>query len=131
MQIATTLDTLRDPVFLREVRASLVAWSEDSFADAAEEAGEAMEGQLIRLMEQLPEQGMEQEEPWAESLQLDEPEAETPGSLDAQAEQRIERLFDRADRDRSLALELKRELDRLGVFERYEDRFLDLFRKGE
>lgn len=98
-----------------------------------EEAAEAMEGQLIRLMEQLPEQGIEQEEPWAESLQPDEPETEgdEPGELDAQAERRIERLFERADRDRSSALELKRELDRLGVFERYEDRFLDLFRKGE
>lgn len=43
---------------------------------------------------------------------------------------RIERLFGEAEKDRSKVGELKTELDRLGVFEEYEDRFLDLFRKG-
>jgi proteasome assembly chaperone (PAC2) family protein len=42
---------------------------------------------------------------------------------------RIEGLFDQAARDRSQAFELKQELDRLGVFKEYEDRFLDLFKK--
>ncbi|MCI0703371.1 MAG: PAC2 family protein [Planctomycetia bacterium] len=42
---------------------------------------------------------------------------------------RIEELFARAAEDRSKAFELKRELDRLGVFKKYEDRFLDLFKK--
>ncbi|QJW98833.1 PAC2 family protein [Frigoriglobus tundricola] len=41
---------------------------------------------------------------------------------------RIEELFARAAEDRSKAFELKRELDRLGLFKRYEDRFLDLFK---
>ena len=41
---------------------------------------------------------------------------------------RIEELFARAADDRSKAFELKRELDRLGVFKQYEDRFLDLFK---
>ncbi|HLN30200.1 MAG TPA: PAC2 family protein [Gemmataceae bacterium] len=45
-------------------------------------------------------------------------------------EERIEQLFEQAQRDRSKAYELKRELDRLGVFKDYEDRFLDLFRKS-
>ena len=40
---------------------------------------------------------------------------------------RIEELFERAAGDRSKAFELKRELDRLGLFKQYEDRFLDLF----
>lgn len=44
---------------------------------------------------------------------------------------RIERLFRQASRDRSQALQLKAELDRLGVFESYENRFLDLFKSGE
>jgi len=43
--------------------------------------------------------------------------------------QRIEKLFDQAAKDRSKAFELKQELDRLGVFKEYEDRFLDLFKK--
>lgn len=42
---------------------------------------------------------------------------------------RIEDLFARAADDRSKAFELKRELDRLGVFKQYEDRFLDLFKR--
>lgn len=41
---------------------------------------------------------------------------------------RIEELFEQARQDRSRAYELKAELDRLGVFEQYEDRFLDLFK---
>lgn len=43
---------------------------------------------------------------------------------------RIEALFRRAEADRAHALELKQELDRRGLFRRYEDRFLDLFRKA-
>ena len=45
------------------------------------------------------------------------------------AVERIEELFARAADDRKRAFELKRELDRLGLFKRYEDRFLDLFKK--
>ena len=44
---------------------------------------------------------------------------------------RIEELFERAAQDRSKAFELKRELDRLGLFKQYEDRFLDLFKHKE
>jgi hypothetical protein len=43
---------------------------------------------------------------------------------------RIEELFARAAKDRSKAFELKQELDRLGLFKQYEDRFLDLFKKA-
>ena len=62
----------------------------------------------------------------------DEPAAETPAepTLDPETRQRIEALFDQVARDRGKAVRLKRELDRLGVFDQYEDRFLDLFRKG-
>ena len=48
-----------------------------------------------------------------------------------EAEARIEGLFQRARQDRSMALELKSELDRQGLFKRYEDRFLDLFKNAE
>lgn len=55
-------------------------------------------------------------------------EEERPNPADVR---RIEALFDGAQKDRSKAFELKQELDRLGVFKNYEDRFLDLFKKGE
>jgi len=42
---------------------------------------------------------------------------------------RIEELFAQAALDRAKAFELKNELDRLGVFRQYEDRFLALFHK--
>ena len=41
----------------------------------------------------------------------------------------IESLFAKARQDRGCAEKLKQELDRLGVFSAFEDRFLDLFRK--
>jgi len=46
-------------------------------------------------------------------------------------ENRVERLFAEARKDRSKAYELKNELDRLEVFDEYEDRFLDLFKSPE
>jgi proteasome assembly chaperone (PAC2) family protein len=46
-------------------------------------------------------------------------------------EERIEGLFQQAEKDRSKAFELKQELDRLGIFKEYEDRFLDLFKKAD
>lgn len=48
----------------------------------------------------------------------------------AKERQRIERLFAEAEKDRSKAFELKQELDRLGLFKDFEDRFLDLFKKA-
>lgn len=57
------------------------------------------------------------------------PAEEEPLSL--ADKRRIESLFEQAQQDRSKAYELKRELDRLGVFREYENRFLDLFKKPE
>jgi hypothetical protein len=51
--------------------------------------------------------------------------------LNAEDRQRIEALFAAAEKDRSRAYELKRELDRLDMFSDYEDRFLDLFKKEQ
>ncbi|HLY73446.1 MAG TPA: PAC2 family protein [Planctomycetota bacterium] len=47
----------------------------------------------------------------------------------AKVRERIEELFEQAKQDRSKAFELKRELDNLGAFKDYENRFLDLFRR--
>lgn len=51
--------------------------------------------------------------------------------LEPADEQLIEKLFVAASQDRSRAYELKNELDRLGIFADYEDRFLDLFKKND
>lgn len=40
-------------------------------------------------------------------------------------------MFQEAREDRAKAVRLKEELDRLGVYPAYEDRFLDLFRRAE
>lgn len=53
------------------------------------------------------------------------------GALPREARARIEALFERARTDRQAALELKAELDRHGAFKKYEDRFLDLFKRAE
>jgi predicted ATP-grasp superfamily ATP-dependent carboligase len=55
---------------------------------------------------------------------------EPPSPRDFRADRaRIEDLFRQAAHDRSKTFELKRELDRTGLFKEYENRFLDLFRK--
>lgn len=51
-----------------------------------------------------------------------------PGPSSSES-QHIEQLFDEARKDRSRAYELKQELDRMGVFSEFEDRFLDLFKE--
>jgi uncharacterized protein len=45
--------------------------------------------------------------------------------------ERIEKLFEKAKKDRKAAIELKKELDRWNLFELYENRFLDLFEGDE
>lgn len=57
------------------------------------------------------------------------PGAETAVQPPVEVPNRIEELFAQSARDRSKAFELKTELDRLGVFRQYEDRFLALFKK--
>lgn len=80
-------------------------------------------GQIVaemrRRLEPEPEEG---EETTGEDWKL-------ASQISPEDEQHIESLFEIARGDRSRAFELKSELDRLGVFEDYEDRFLDLFKK--
>lgn len=95
--------------------------------DLAEQA-KAMDQQLGQLLARV-EQSLQQrrEEGYtaeAEGVEPPEPEAEISPET-----QRIEELFKAAADDRSKAFELKQELDRLGRFKEFEDRFLDLFRK--
>jgi len=93
----------------------------------------AVERNLEELVEQMSQSG-EQDESTDGDEEDSEPEKSRQsdtGPLDARTQRRVEALFSQARQDRSKAFELKRELDRLGVFKQYEDRFLDLFRKGE
>ncbi|GIW92981.1 MAG: hypothetical protein KatS3mg110_1022 [Pirellulaceae bacterium] len=85
------------------------------------------EEQLRELLERM-EQAYGLSEPEEESSSFTVPPPEE-NRLSPADRHRIERLFQQAIQDRSKAFELKRELDRLGVFKEYEDRFLDLFKK--
>lgn len=86
--------------------------------------------QMIEQMTQSNDDDEESEDGDALASAEPNPRTEAP-KPDARARRRIEALFEKAGQDRSKAFELKQELDRLGVFKQYEDRFLDLFRKAE
>lgn len=94
--------------------------------------GREVERQLVAHLRRLEDKarrsavdaGEEAAEEW--KVPQDEPAEPTP-----EVRARIEALFREAGADRTRALALKAELDRLGLFGRYEDRFLDLFRQAE
>jgi uncharacterized protein len=98
---------------------------EIDFTELTEEVRK-MEEQLGQLLAQVEKQygtqGSDEESYQTESVE--EPPA------DPKERRRIDELFAIAKKDRSKAFELKRELDRLGLFKEYEDRFLDLFKKN-
>lgn len=96
------------------------------FTELAEQAHlmEERLGEILAQMEQTYGESLAGEE---ESYAVEPAEEER---LDPEEERKIENLFEQAARDRSKAFVLKRELDRLGVFKDYEDRFLDLFKKS-
>lgn len=86
-------------------------------------------GDFMKQVEKVIEQQQEESAEEGEDEEFSEsPPEEEPG-LSADTTRRIEALFDEARQDRGKAFELKQELDRLGVFKDYENRFLDLFQK--
>ena len=111
--------------------------------DRLKEQADAMQEHLLDLLEHLKEaarrqqsvQAGEDEETFTvpEFVQPGDEDEEKPEKpkIDAATRRRIEQMFEQARRDQAKAFELKEELDRLGVFKDYEDRFLDLFKKGE
>jgi proteasome assembly chaperone (PAC2) family protein len=102
-----------------------MAGIELDLAELAEQS-RATEQQLGELLTQV-EKAYRLQRPAEDEEYAPEPaEREQLGTGD---EERIERLFEQVAKDRSKAFELKQELDRLGVFKEYEDRFLDLFKK--
>jgi proteasome assembly chaperone (PAC2) family protein len=88
-----------------------------------------MREKLAELLVQMQQAFESQVQPEEEESVRPEP-AEEEG-LAAEDRRKIEQLFERARQDRSVAYELKRELDRLGVYAEYEDRFLDLFKRSD
>lgn len=89
---------------------------------------EAMGHKLEEILKQIEHTIEEQQA----TEQEEKPFSIEPGEeprLNAEQEQQIETLFEQARAKRSKAYELKAHLDRLGVFDLYEDRFLDLFKK--
>lgn len=112
----------------------------DPDLEELEAQAEQVQAQLRELVERLGQPGADPEE---EDLGFtipdvakqpdqreDDQEPKNQPKLDPEARQRIESLFEQVEQDHSRAVELKNELDRHGVFDQYEDRFLDLFRKG-
>lgn len=92
---------------------------------------ERMEAHLSTALQQLKrlEQGQTQQEATNEEETTFTPDPVDDGRLSEEEKALLEELFEKAEQDRSEAFELKRELDRLGVFREYEDRFLDLFKQ--
>jgi uncharacterized protein len=109
---------------------STIADIQIDLSELSEQAKE-VEHKLGELLEKVKEALEEQQEPDGpgeeESAEF-EPAAieDGPSTEDRDL---IERLFRQARKNRSKAYELKRELDRLGLYREYEDRFLDLFKK--
>lgn len=104
-----------------------------------EKHAETVEKALLDMLERRqPSEGEGEEvESEGDETAEDEPAAEveskptpTEKVIDFATRSRIEALFEETRKDRGKAVELKRELDQLGVFERYENRFLDLFKRA-
>jgi hypothetical protein len=94
------------------------------FTELAEQVSD-MEKKLGDLLVQM-QQAIEQQPPGDEPTVSADPGEDEGAKLEDR--DRIDQLFNQAKQDRAAAYELKRELDRLGVFKEYEDRFLDLFK---
>lgn len=121
---------------------SKIAGVDIDLTELAEDA-ERVDAALVQLLERMQEQARQQREEDGddddeEIVEPDGVSAEPASSakpseksLDFNARQRIEELFEKARKDRSQALALKNELDRLKVFKQYENRFLDLFKRAE
>jgi proteasome assembly chaperone (PAC2) family protein len=103
-----------------------MAGIELDFTELNEQVG-LMEQQLEEILAQIAK--MQGGEGGGEEEGFN-PEPVEEERISAADRNRLESLFEQASKDRSKAFELKQELDRLGVFKDYEDRFLDLFKKA-
>jgi proteasome assembly chaperone (PAC2) family protein len=94
-----------------------------------EDYGRTMQAQVSEFYERMNQalRAASGDEPAAESAPETHAAPPAEKTLAAVDEEHLERLFLEARGDRTKAFFLKKELDRLGVFARYEDRFLNLF----
>lgn len=95
---------------------------------------EEVERGMVELLDKLEHEVDEAKEAGAVTPSDDdddEDDAEEDDAEPSDGQRKIEALFERARTDRHAALELKAELDRQGLFKKYEDRFLDLFKRAE
>jgi uncharacterized protein len=106
---------------------STMAGIDLDFSELSEQA-HAMEQHLGALLARVEEAYGQRQSAEEEKYGAESPEKERLRPAD---ERRIETMFKQAESDRSKAFELKQELDRLGIFKDYENRFLDLFKKAE
>ena len=92
--------------------------------------GKSIEQHLTAGLEKIQEalQGQESGEGPGASLPGAEEAKATEGPTE-EDRRKVEELLEQARKDRSKAFELKRELDRRGLFKEYENKFLDLFRR--
>jgi uncharacterized protein len=90
------------------------------FSELSASVGE-MDQQLAAIEERIKQLFPAEKEQDEEMAQIDE--EKVPHYI----MEKIEKLFKKAEQDRTAAQELKKELDKWNLFELYEDRFLDLF----
>lgn len=90
----------------------------------------AVTEQLAEIYSQVSERIEQSSEERDESPEFGMAEPAEP-KISPDVAQRIEQLFEASRQDRSKAYLLKQELDRLGLFSEFEDRFLDLFKRPE
>lgn len=93
-------------------------------SEQAEVVEQQLDAILTKVQAAIQEENEEEEEE-GESYAVPEDQG-----LSDDDQRHIDRLFEEARENRSKAYELKRELDRLNVFQEYEDRFLDLFKQA-
>jgi hypothetical protein len=126
---ATSMPNPRAAIAVLEVFSALSGVPVDTSALAARARD------VDRRMEALFERLRSAATPAAEESAAEEPEAATApagrAGLPETEREHLEHLFEATAADRSHALELKAELDRLGVYRQYEDRFLDLFKHAD
>ncbi len=100
--------------------------------DELEKHADRVDRLLVRLREHMRTGSTEA--PDLEGLEEEAEEVKEPAKpesgLGMAGRRRLEEMFDSVRRDQTKSVDLKKELDRLGVFKQYEDRFLDLFRRA-
>ena len=96
-------------------------------SEQAQEVGQKL-GEILASVERSMGQEQDEGPEFGTAYGSEQPEEPRLAAADAE---RLAGLFRQAKADRAKAYELKNELDRLGVFKDYEDRFLDLFKKQD